>query len=83
MITEAYDAKGTKYKVGMEAILGKDINKWYITGIELGDDGKVSKLYFINNKLNEMEQLTSTRNIKLTGYFRPEFVKIAKELDKR
>lgn len=83
MTTEAYDVKGTKYKVGMEVILPGGANLWYITKIELGNDGKVGRLYLINNKFDDFTNIQSLRNITLTGYYKPEFSKIAKEVDKR
>ena len=83
MVTEAYDARGTKYKVGMEVMLPSGAGLWYITKIELGSDNKVSTLFLINNTFNELITLHSLKSITLTGYFKPEFSKIAKELDKR
>ena len=83
MTTEAYDVKGIKYKVGMEVSLLGSKDPWYITKIELGDDGKVGKLYLINNKFDMFEEIYNLKNVKLTGYFKPEFSKMAKELDKR
>ena len=83
MTTEAYDAKGTKYKVGMEVLLPGGADLWYITKIELGTDNKVGKLFLINNKFDTFEEIQSMRHVTLTGYFKPEFSKMAKELDKR
>lgn len=83
MITEGFDAKGTKYKVGMEVLLPGGADLWYITKIELGPDNKVGKLYLINSKFDMFEEIQSMRHITLTGYFKPEFSKMAKELDKR
>lgn len=83
MTTEAYDAKGTKYKVGMEVLLPGGADLWYITKIELGSDNKVGKLFLINSKFDMFEEIQSMRHITLTGYFKPEFSKMAKELDKR
>lgn len=83
MTTEAYDAKGTKYKVGMEVLLPGGADLWYITKIELGSDNKVGKLFLINSKFDMFEEIQSMRHVTLTGYFKPEFSKMAKELDKR
>ena len=83
MTTEAYDAKGIKYKVGMEVLLPGGADLWYITKIELGADNKVGKLFLINNKFDTFEEIQSMRHVTLTGYFKPEFSKMAKELDKR
>lgn len=83
MITEGFDAKGTKYKVGMEVLLPGGADLWYITKIELGPDNKVGKLFLINNKFDTFEEIQSMRHVILTGYFKPEFSKMAKELDKR
>lgn len=83
MTTEAYDAKGTKYKVGMEVLLPGGADLWYITKIELGSDNKVGKLFLINSKFDMFEEIQSMRHATLTGYFKPEFSKMAKELDKR
>lgn len=83
MITEGFDAKGTKYKVGMEVLLPGGADLWYITKIELGSDNKVGKLFLINSKFDMFEEIQSMRHITLTGYFKPEFSKMAKELDKR
>lgn len=83
MTTEAYDAKGTKYKVGMEVLLPGGADLWYITKIELGPDNKVGKLHLINSKFDMFEEIQSMRHVTLTGYFKPEFSKMAKELDKR
>lgn len=83
MITEAYDAKGIKYKVGMEVSLPSGAGLWYITKIELGGDNKVNTLFLINNTFDELITLHSLKSVILTGYFKPEFSKIAKELDKR
>lgn len=83
MTTEAYDARGTKYKVGMEVLLPGGADLWYITKIELGPDNKVGKLYLINSKFDMFEEIQSMRHVTLTGYFKPEFSKMAKELDKR
>jgi len=83
MTTEAYDVRGTKYKIGMEVILPGGADLWYITKIELGNDGKVGKLYLINNKFDDITNIQSLRNVTLTGYYKPEFSKIAKEIDKR
>lgn len=83
MITEAYDVRGTKYKVGMEVMLPGGADLWYITKIELGQDNKVGKLFLINNKFDMFEEIQSMRHVTLTGYFKPEFSKMAKELDKR
>lgn len=83
MITEGFDARGTKYKVGMEVLLTGGTDLWYITKIELGQDNKVGKLYLINNKFDMFETIQNMKHITLTGYFKPEFSKMAKELDKR
>ena len=83
MITEAYDEKGIKYKVGMEVMLPGGPDLWYITRIELGKDNKIGKLYLINNKFDDFTHIQSMVHVKLTGYYKPEFSKIAKELDKR
>ena len=83
MTTEAYDARGTKYKVGMEVLLPGGADLWYITKIELGTDNKVGKLFLINSKFDMFEEIQSMRHVTLTGYFKPEFSKMAKELDKR
>ena len=83
MTTEAYDARGTKYKVGMEVLLPGGADLWYITKIELGQDNQVGKLYLINSKFDMFEEIQSMRHVTLTGYFKPEFSKMAKELDKR
>lgn len=83
MTTEAYDARGTKYKVGMEVLLPGGADLWYITKIELGPDNKVGKLHLINSKFDMFEEIQSMRHVTLTGYFKPEFSKMAKELDKR
>lgn len=83
MITEGFDAKGTKYKVGMEVLLPGGADLWYITKIELGSDNKVGKLFLINSKFDMFEEIQSMRHVTLTGYFKPEFSKMAKELDKR
>ena len=83
LITEAYDVKGTKYKIGMEVLLPGGTDLWYITKIELGQDNKVGKLYLINNKFDTLEEIQSMKHVTLTGYFKPEFSKIFKELDKR
>lgn len=83
MITEGFDTKGTKYKIGMEVLLPGGADLWYITKIELGPDNKVGKLYLINSKFDMFEEIQSMRHVTLTGYFKPEFSKMAKELDKR
>lgn len=83
MITEGFDARGTKYKVGMEVLLPGGADLWYITKIELGSDNKVGKLFLINSKFDMFEEIQSMRHVTLTGYFKPEFSKMAKELDKR
>ena len=83
MITEAYDEKGIKYKVGMEGMLKGSSDLWYITKIELGKDNKIGKLSLINNKFDDFIQISSGAHVTLTGYYKPEFSKIAKELDKR
>lgn len=83
MITEGFDARGTKYKVGMEVLLPGGADLWYITKIELGTDNKVGKLFLINSKFDMFEEIQSMRHVTLTGYFKPEFSKMAKELDKR
>ena len=83
MITEGFDVRGTKYKVGMEVLLPGGTDLWYITKIELGQDNKVGRLYLINNKFDMFESIQNMKNVTLTGYFKPEFSKMAKELDKR
>ena len=83
MTTEAYDVRGTKYKVGMEVLLPGGADLWYITKIELGQDNKVGKLFLINSKFDMFEEIQSMKHVTLTGYFKPEFSKMAKELDKR
>lgn len=83
LITEAYDVKGIKYKVGMEVMLPGGADLWYIVRIELGQDNKVGKLFLINNKFNMLEEIQSMKHVTLTGYYKPEFSKIFKELDKR
>ena len=83
LITEAYDTKGIKYKIGMEVLLPGGTDLWYITKIELGQDNKVGKLFLINNKFNMFEEIQSMKHVTLTGYYKPEFSKIFKELDKR
>ena len=83
MTTEAYDVRGTKYKVGMEVLLPGGADLWYITKIELGQDNKVGKLFLINSKFDIFEEIQSMKYVTLTGYFKPEFSKMAKELDKR
>ena len=83
MITEAYDVKGIKYKIGMEVLLPGGADLWYITKIELGQDNKVGKLFLINNKFDMFEEIQNMKHVTLTGYFKPEFSKMVKELDKR
>ena len=83
MVNEAYDSKGVKYKVGMEVMIPGGPDLWYITRIDLGEDNKVGKLYLINSKLDMFDMISNLRMVTLTGYFKPEFLKIAKDIDKR
>jgi len=83
MIADGYDARGIKYKVGMEVKLPSGAGLWYITKIELGSDNKVSTLFLINNTFDEMITLHSLKSATLTGYYKPEFLKLAKEVEKR
>lgn len=80
MLLEAFDKKGTKYKVGMEVLVLGHINKWYIIDLDIDSTNKLNKISLINQEMNESIDIYNPDNIRLTGIYEPDIFKLKKKL---
>ena len=80
MVTEAYDKKAQKFKVGMQAhVFGKE-GAWYIAALKTNDIGELIEITLFNSDM----AFTKSNPVSVypTGKFEPDILKLVKKLQR-